>query len=607
MQNEINIFLGENITTMVILGTIVIFCLAGTIIYHLVKINNRREEWEQAEKVFQGVFNQVTDSIVVVDKNGIIHKANETFLKYQGKPADKIIGKSIQRIPMDYVFEDEMDQLKKAIAEKGVYERDIKFYHKSGEVIPIHLVFKPLKINSKKGREKTYMVVTGTDLKNTYEKDEYISQQKEELLEIQHLAHLGYWEMNYLTKKIYWSKELYSILGYEEGEVEPNLDIIYWMAYEDDQNRVWKAFLRAFQAQEKVDTHYRIKNNRGEIRDIYLRIRHYFTKENEHLRTIGILQDVTKQVDLREELNAQLIFTDKVLNNSRLLFIEFDSNFEVRNINHVVQQLSGITDDEIENKNLRDVFGNLNRAHRKFVNENLDFRRPLPFRDYKGNIHYIQWDHATFSRRDGKNTNILLGIDVSETIEKRKALEAAFVQDPVTKLPNRYKLEQVLDNYFDKNGKNPDKNLALIFIHVEGIHLVGDAFGQAVEDHLMQSLSERLYGCVGKYGLFVRRYTDQFVLFYPCDTGIKIVMEICQLISKLFDVPFVIEENAFTLKCHIGISKFPDHANTKDDLIRFGSAAMHEAQRLGLDYYFFHDSLEKKLKSKVIGYKQKNN
>ncbi len=607
MLNEINIFSGEKIITMVIFGAIVFFSMAGAIAYHLVKFRRRREEWEQAERMFQGVFNQVTDSIVVVDKEGIIYKANETFLKYQGKPADKIIGKSIQRIPMDYIFEDELDELKKGIAEKGVYERDIKFFHKSGEIIPIHLVFKPLKISKKKGQEKTYMVVTGTDLKKTYEKDEYISQQKEELLEIQHLAHLGYWEMNYLTKKIYWSRELYSILGYEEGEVEPNLDIIYWMAYEDDQNRVWKAFLRAFQAQEKVDTHYRIKNNRGEIRDIYLRIRHYFTKDNEHLRTIGILQDVTKQVDLREELNAQVVFTDKVLNNSRLLFIEFNSSFEVRSINHVVQQLSGIAYDDVENKNLRDIFGNLNRAHRKFVNENLNFKRPLPFKDYKGNIHYIQWDHATFSRRDGESTNILLGIDVSETIEKRKALEAAFVQDPVTKLPNRYKLEQVLDNYFNKSGINSERYLALIFIHVEGIHAVGDAFGQDIEDQLMRSLSERLYGAIGKYGLFVRRYTDQFVLFYPCDASIKIIMEICQLVAKLLESPFIIEERSITLRNHIGISKYPDHANTKEDLIRFGSAAMHEAQRLDLDYYFYHESLGKKLKSKVNGYELNNN
>lgn len=606
MLDLLNLNSEEHTIAMVIFSIIVFFIFVALAL-HFNYIRKKLEEEEHAEKMFSTIFNQVTDSIVIIDENWIIYKANEPFLKYQAKPAEKIIGKSIQRIPTDYDYDYDLKQLRETILDKGVYEKNINFFHSSGEVIPIHLVFKPILIADKKGRQKKYTVITGTDMQNTHEKDEYINQQKDELLEIQHLAHLGYWEMNYITKKVFWSQELYSILGYEEGEVEPNLDIIYWMAYEDDQNRVWKAFLKAFQAQEKVDTHYRIKNNRGEMRDIYLRIRHFFTKNNEHLRTIGIIQDVTKQADLREELNAQLIFTDTVLNNCNLLYIEYNQDLKVKNINKWVSELSGIAYDEAEDKPLRDIFGKLNRAHKKFVNENLNFKRPLPLKDTKGNIHYIQWDHATYLKRTGENTNILMGIDVTETIEKRKALEESFVLDPITKLPNRYKLEQVLENYFNKNGNNPDKNLALIFLQIEGIHAVGDAYGQAMEDHLMRALSERLYGAIGKYGLFVRRYTDQFVLFYPCDPGIKKLIEICELVTELLKLPFIIEGNRFKLKNHLGVSKFPDHATTKEDLIRFGSAAMHEAQRLNLDYYFFHKTLGKKLKSKVNGYELNNN
>ena len=181
----------------------------------------------------------------------------------------------------------------------------------------------------------------------------------------------------------------------------------------------------------------------------------------------------------------------------------------------MVSQLVGINSEAACGRPLMDIFGKLNRTHRKFVMENMDFRKPLPFKDYTGVIHYIQWDHAIYTKRTGENTNILLGIDISRTIEKRKALETSFIFDPVTKLPNRYKLEQVLTNYFNKNGKNQEKKLALIFIYVDGIHAVGDAFGQHIEDLLIQSLSERLYDAIGKYGLFVRRYVDQFVLFYP--------------------------------------------------------------------------------------------
>ena len=72
MLNVISNFSGEKIITMVIFGAIVFFSFAGGIVYHFLKLKRRQEEWEQADKMFQGVFNQVTDSIVVVDKEGII-------------------------------------------------------------------------------------------------------------------------------------------------------------------------------------------------------------------------------------------------------------------------------------------------------------------------------------------------------------------------------------------------------------------------------------------------------------------------------------------------------------------------------------------------------
>jgi diguanylate cyclase (GGDEF)-like protein/PAS domain S-box-containing protein len=588
--------LDEKIMTLAVLITIVVF-ISGALFY-FVRFQKKRLEFEQKNNLLEAIFNQVTDSVVVLDEEGIIQMANDQFLSYIEKSAEKIIGKSIQRIQTDYDFS-KLDELRESFAQTGSYEKKINFYHKSGDVIPINLVFKPVMISDRYNKPQTFLVITGNDLSNAAEKDEYINQQADELQEIQRLAHLGYWEMNYLSKKIYWSRELYSILGFEEGEVEPNLDMIYWMAYKDDQNRVWKAFLQAFQAQEKVDTHYRIKNNRGEIKNIYLRIRHYFTKTNEHVRTIGILQDVSKQVILSEELNAQQVFTDKILNNSSMLFIEFNHNFEVKNINQRVSQLCGFSNEEASGKSLVEIFGNLNRTHRKFVNENLSFRKPLPFKDIKGNIHHIQWDHATIPRYSKANQNIILGIDVTEIIEKRKALEDSFFLDRITKLPNRCKLEQVLENYFKKNGQNSDKNLALIFVHVEGIHNVGDAYGQQVEDQLMRALSERLYQEIGKYGLFVRRYTDQFVLFYPCGHGIGKIMDICNQIVGLMKMPFIIGAHSFRLNNHIGISQFPNDTLNKEDLVRFGSAAMHEAQRLNLDYYFFHHSLEKKLKDKV--------
>ncbi|MBC3887696.1 diguanylate cyclase [Acetobacterium paludosum] len=600
------IFTSDHIIMMVVVATIVFF---GWILFVVLKskeTKRRISNYEVWLKLYEGLINLVKECALLVDEAGIIQTMNDQCLNYSGKTAEKMIGKSIQRLQTDYMHSDHREAFKKAMSETGIYEFDIKYFHNSGDIIPFHVVVNLIAIENKKNEPQTFYCVTAVDLKTTNEKDDYINQQQDELLEIQHLAKLGYWKIDYLTKKIYWSRELYSILGYEEGEVEPTLDIIYSMAYEDDQNRVWKAFLSAFQNQKKVDTQYRIKNNRGEIRDIYLRIRHFFSDGNEHLRTIGILQDITAQVDLREELNAQLTYTDTVLNNCSLLYIECNSDFQVSSINNQVSHLIGINNEAARGKQLLDVFGKLNRTHRKFVEENMNFKKPMPIKDYTGDIHYIQWDHATFTKKNNEFANILLGIDISETIKKRKALEESFALDPITKLPNRYKLDQVLDNYFEKNGKRQDKHLVLLFIHIKGLFVVADGFGQSAEDQVIRLISERLYSAIGKYGLFVRRYANQFVLFYPCDIDEERTIELCKLITELLKIPFTVKDSQIKLGSHIGVSKFPEHASFKEDLVRFASAAMHEAQHLNVDYYFYNQDLELDVKEKMKKYRTIN-
>jgi diguanylate cyclase (GGDEF)-like protein/PAS domain S-box-containing protein len=573
----------------------------------LVQFRKYRRKIEDSEinRIFYAeLVNQVSDCVCLVDRMGIIQIANEPFFNYCEKTPEKLIGKNLQRLQTDFVLSEHQEPFQKAISERGAYEFDVNLFQSSGEAIPFHLLVRPIEINTRKNGPQTYYCITAVDLKKTNEKDDYISQQQDKLLEIQHLAKLGYWEIDYATKKIYWSQELYSILGYEDGEIEPTLDVIYSMAYEDDQNRVWKAFLNAFQSQKKVDTQYRIRNNHGKTLDIYLRIRHFFSSSNQHLRTVGILQDITNQVGLREEINSQLIFKDTLLNNCSLLYIECDNDFRIRSINSQVSQLIGINSEAARGKQLLEIFGKLSRAHRNFVQDNMNFKKPMPLKDYKGGLHYIQWDHATFKRKNNEFLNILAGIDITETIEQRKAIEASFAIDAITQLPNRYKFDQVLDNYFEKNGKRQDKHLALLFIHIRDLYIVADGFGQNAEDQVLRSISERLHSAIGKYGLLARRYSNQFVLFYPCEVNVEKTADLCQLITRLLKIPFIVKDAQITLGSYIGVSKFPEHATSKEDLVRCGSAAMHEAQHQNVDYYVYSKDLKQDIEEKIKKYQE---
>lgn len=386
------------------------------------KNNSILEKVDENLNVINALIDRVSDCIILVDSSGTILSANLRFIEYYGKPLEKLVGKNVQRISSDYVHSEHFDAITKSLKEKNHYEMDIRFFKENGEIIPFHINISCFEMENRK-----IFGIIGTDKKSSNEKDKFIQQQETELLEIQHLAHIGYWVIDNPYKKVFWSKELYSILGYEEEEVQPNLNIIYSMVHMDDRERVNKAFRISFQTQEKFDIQYRLINKSKELIDVYLRIRHMFSEKNEHLGTIGILQDISQQVNFQEELKEQLLYSDTVLDYFSSYYIAVDNNLQVVNINRHFARLVGTTKEGSLGKKMVEFFGKISEEQRCFLKENTEFEKPMPLVDVEGELHYIQWDFSLFFKRNGEIINTFFGVDVTETVKEKEEIKNLFL------------------------------------------------------------------------------------------------------------------------------------------------------------------------------------
>ncbi len=566
------------------------------------KLNSLKKDnhdLQSKNQLCQNLMNQISDYILILDQKGFVLNANSSFLDLIKRRKDKIIGKNVQHLHSSFDYNEHHEKMKKNFSEKKPYDFELDLFLKTGDVVPLDLRVCRYRVG-----EEIFHGLTAVNIKKSSEKNSMILELQAELDEIQHLASTGYWEMNYETKKIYWSKELYHILGYEENEVDPNLDFLHSMADQSDQSRVWKAFLNAFQTQEKVDTYYRLKNNHGETIDIYLRIRHFFSEKNKHVRTIGILQDISQQTKLKKEINNQQIFAESILNNSHLLYLSFTTEFEVQSINPLMSELTALSPSQAEGMPLLAIFGDLNGKQRRFINRNLDFKQPLPLKDYQEKLHYIQWDYTTVTTKSDEVLNFLIGIDITKTIDQRKALEIASLTDDITGLANRKRLDQVLINYFEKNQKRVDKPLSLICVYIDGMDLVADGCGQSIEDQVLKELSTELNDRLKGKGLLAKRYFNQFTFFYPEGQKIQIDL-ICDEIINVFKMKFMIKCCQINLNPHIGIAKFPDDAKNRQDLIRFASASMRKAKATNQRIVYFSKAIEDEIADEIINLKNR--
>jgi PAS domain S-box-containing protein len=129
------------------------------------------------------------------------------------------------------------------------------------------------------------------------------------LAELQALVHVGIWEWNIRTHEVYWSDELYQILGHAPGAFEPSFERLLAHVHTDDVTTVKAYFTRGRREPSPITCEYRVVRASGEIRTIHARLRPIFGAAGELEMLVGIAQDITET----KEVQARLVFSDRMI------------------------------------------------------------------------------------------------------------------------------------------------------------------------------------------------------------------------------------------------------------------------------------------------------
>lgn len=139
--------------------------------------------------------------------------------------------------------------------------------------------------------------------------------------EAQALAKLGSWELDTVTGKVVWSRELYRIVGVDpSGPEPPSLAPLSRFVHPDDRSRVIDNADRATRTGSAYTIDYRIITAAGETREVISNGNPIRDPEGAVVRITGTLQDVTEanaaarhlarvnaELRLANQLNADVI------------------------------------------------------------------------------------------------------------------------------------------------------------------------------------------------------------------------------------------------------------------------------------------------------------
>ncbi|MDH5201950.1 MAG: PAS domain S-box protein [Nitrospirota bacterium] len=137
--------------------------------------------------------------------------------------------------------------------------------------------------------------------------EEKLMMSKASLAEAQRIAHLGNWEWDIQTDKLYWSDEVYRIFGLSPQQVNVTYNAFLNYIHPEDREFVKKAVNKAlYGGPYSID--HRIVLSDGTVRIIHEQGEVAFGESGEPVRMFGTVQDITE----KKETEMQLIMSERL-------------------------------------------------------------------------------------------------------------------------------------------------------------------------------------------------------------------------------------------------------------------------------------------------------
>lgn len=158
--------------------------------------------------------------------------------------------------------------------------------------------------------------------------------------------------------------------------------------------------------------------------------------------------------------------------------------------------------------------------------------------------------------------------------------------DVLTGLPNRALLSDRLKHAIDIHSRN-SKQLALLFLDLDGFKQINDTYGHDVGDELLIQVAQRLSKISRASDTVARFGGDEFVLLVTNLAETEVAAKISQKIITDLCQPFELTSVTVTIGCSIGIGCFPISGSNINRLIKSADDAMYKVKASGKNNYAF--------------------
>jgi diguanylate cyclase (GGDEF)-like protein/PAS domain S-box-containing protein len=397
------------------------------------------------------------------------------------------------------------------------------------------------------------------------------------------------------------------------GREEWLSDYLVWQGFihPDDHDRVVAESERCVDEGDTFNVEYRAIRRDG--REIWIHEDCVLVKaeDGRQLYWLGLMLDITDLVHTRERLReTQEKYGALVEQIPAIVYVDLaDEHMSSSYVSPQIEPLLGVTpqeyveDPELWSKMLHP--DDRDAAIATYL-RGRESGEPFVF-EYRliGRNGKTLWfrDSANVLHDSQGRAQMIQGVMLDITERKEAEAHIAFLayHDKLTGLPNRAMFDELLELTLARARRN-DVGVAVIALDFDDFKLVNESLGHEAGDALIVQLAERLRDATREMDLIARPGGDEFLMLLgdidmaptvpgAPDGASLVAQSVAIRVHEALMTPFEVEGTELYLTASMGISVFPNDADTSVALMKNADTAMFQSKRSGPGGFVMHSAV----------------
>ena len=516
-------------------------------------------------------FKSNSSAMLILSFEGIICEANPEVCRLLQYGEEELCGKK-----QDELFDKSDARLEQAIEifkATGALSAELTCIRKDGLTFPASVSASGFL--DMDGLNKVNMLIR--DISDQKKIEESLRASETMLKEAQQIAHIGHWELNFVTDSLTWSDEVYNIYEVDRETFATSFDPFFNMLSPEEKNRVKETYAASVELKPQYEVVHRFNFDGGRVKYVNETCKNFYDDTGKLLRSVGTVQDITARW-LTEEKLRQL---SRAVEQSPVSVVITDTNACITYVNPRFSALTGYSYDEVLGENPRILKTSITPPENfKSLWETLlrggEWSGEFCNKKKNGELY---WEMAYISpvvNSEGETTHF---VAVKENITARKKAEEQLRElsllDELTGLTNRrgfYLLAKQQIKVADRSRRG----LVLIFADMDGMKYINDTFGHKEGDQALIDAAGIIKGAFRASDIIARLGGDEFIAL-SVEASEESKENIQDRLRENLEAHNLETTKPYKLSISIGITVYdPAAPCTLDELIERGDKLMYE-------------------------------